>query len=82
MSNHGAESDKTILKKISQHLARISLGSHSRVNVAIHNGQVTLSGNIQYENQRRPALKAVGSVEGVRGVLDQLKMPPHKAYGK
>ena len=75
-------SDKMILKKVNQHLARASLGSHSRVNAAIYNGQVTLSGNLQYENQRRPALKAAGSVDGVRGVLDQLKLLPRKAYGK
>ena len=74
--------DKAILKKVNQHLARMSLGSQSRVNAAIRGGQVILSGNIQYENQRRPALKAVGSVEGVRGVLDQLKLLPRKAYGK
>jgi osmotically-inducible protein OsmY len=50
-----------------------------RVNASIHNGQVTLSGNIQYDNQRRPAVKAAGSVEGVRGVLDQLKVVPRDA---
>ncbi|MCX7427495.1 MAG: BON domain-containing protein [Planctomycetia bacterium] len=70
MSRQGSESDTAILKKVNQHLTRMSC----RVNAAIHNGQVTLSGNIQYENQRRPALKAAGSVEGVRGVSDQLKV--------
>lgn len=78
--NHA--SDKMILKKVNQHLARVSVGSKSLVNAAIRNGQITLSGNLQYENQRRPALKAAGCVEGVRGVLDQLKMLPRKAFGK
>ena len=82
MLHQGSASDKAILKKVNQHLARMSFGSHSRVNAAISNGQVTLSGNIQYENQRRPAMKAVASVEGVRIVLDQLQIPPRKAYGQ
>jgi hypothetical protein len=81
MSHLGSATDKAILKKLQQHLARVSLGSQSHVNVAVRDGQVTLSGNLQYENQRRPALKAARSVEGVRGVLDQLRVQPPKAYG-
>jgi len=82
MLHQGPTSDKAILKKVNQHLGRMSLGSHSRVTAAVSHGQVTLSGNIQYENQRRPAMKAAASVEGVRGVLDQLRIPPRKAYGQ
>jgi len=81
MSHQGSVSDRAILKKVNQHLARMSLGAHCRVNAAIHNGQVILSGTLQYENQRRPALKAARSVEGVRAVLDQLQVQPRKAYG-
>jgi osmotically-inducible protein OsmY len=66
--------DKTILQKVNQRLARASLGSGSRVSVAVCNGQVTLSGNIQYETQRRPAVRAVDGVDGVRGVADQLQL--------
>lgn len=80
MSHPDSASDKAILKKLQQHLSRISLGAHSRVSATVHSGQVTLSGVLQYENQRRPALKAARSVEGVRGVLDQLRVQPPKAY--
>jgi hypothetical protein len=81
MSHMGSAADKAILKKLQQHLARVSLGSQSHVNAMVRDGQVTLSGNLQYENQRRPALKAARSVEGVRGVLDQLRVQPPKVYG-
>ena len=82
MLRQNSASDKVILKKVNQHLARMSFGARSRVAAAVSNGQVTLSGNIQYENQRRPAMKAVASVEGVRVVLDQLQIPTRKAYGQ
>ena len=72
MLQKGSASDKTILKSVTQRLARASLGSHSRVTAVVRNGQVTLSGCIQYEGQRRPALRAANGVDGVGGVLDQL----------
>ncbi|MBN2022433.1 MAG: BON domain-containing protein [Pirellulales bacterium] len=82
MFNRGSASDKAIFKKANQHLARVSLGSRSRVVLTIRGGQATLSGNIQYESQRRPAVKAISSVDGVRGVLDQLKVLPRDAPRK
>ena len=73
MSRQNSESDAAILKKVNQHLARMNC----RVNAAIHNGQVTLSGNIQYDNQRRPALKAAGVVHVGRGRVVRAERPPH-----
>ncbi|MHC4177735.1 MAG: BON domain-containing protein [Planctomycetota bacterium] len=72
--------DKALLKKVNQRLDRTGLGSRSRVTVTIRSGQVTLSGNIQYEHQRRPALKAVNAVEGVRGVMDHLQVQSRDAH--
>jgi len=66
--------DKTIVQQINQRLARAGLGSGSRVTVTVRSGQVTLSGTLQYEIQRRPTLRAVGGVEGVRGVADQMQV--------
>jgi len=82
VSHLGSALDKAILKKVNQHLSRMSLGSQGRVTATIANGQVVLSGTISYENQRRPALKAVGSVDGVRGVVDRLRVPAPKLYGR
>jgi osmotically-inducible protein OsmY len=72
--------DKTILKKVNQRLTRTGLGYGCRVTVTVRGGQVSLSGNIQYEHQRRPALRAVGSVEGVKSVLDQLQVQSRDAH--
>lgn len=80
MLHKGPASDNAILKKVNQRLARASLGSHSRVTAAVRNGQVTLSGSIQYEIQRRPALRAASGVDGVSGVLDQLQVQSRDAY--
>jgi osmotically-inducible protein OsmY len=79
MLHKGSTSDKMILKKVNQRLARASLGAHCRVTAAVRNGQVTLAGNIQFENQRRPALRAASGVDGVGAVLDQLQVKPRDA---
>jgi osmotically-inducible protein OsmY len=75
MLHRGLVPDKAILKKINQRLQRTGLGSGCRLSALVRNGQVTLSGSIQYEHQRRSALRAVNGVEGVRGVTDQLQVP-------
>ena len=82
MALQSAAADKTILKKVNQNLGRMGSGSRSQVKATVRNGQVTVSGNIQYESQRRPALKAVRCVQGVRGVTDQLKVLPRKPERK
>ena len=79
MLHKGFESDKTILKKVNQRLSRTSIGSQSRVTATVRNGQVTLSGSIQYENQRRPAMRAANGVEGVSRIVDQMKLKSQDA---
>lgn len=66
--------DKTLLKKINQRVARAGVGSQSKVTVTIRNGHVTLTGTLQYANQRRPLVRAASSVEGVRSVSDQMQL--------
>ena len=80
MLHKGSASDKTILKKVNQRLTKTGLGSRCRVTATVRSGQVSLSGNIHYENQRRPALRAVGSVEGGKGVVDQLQVQSRDAH--
>ena len=80
MLRRGSVSDKTLLKKVNQRLARGSLGSQSHVTAMVRNGQATLSGSIQYENQRRPALRAASGVDGVSGVVDQLQVQSRDAH--
>ncbi len=67
-------SDPKIIQHVSQRLGNRGIRSPARINVASANGQVTLSGNIQYEHQRHTALQTAQSVEGVRRVVDMLKL--------
>ena len=78
MLHRGSASDKTVLKKVNQRLMRASLDS--RVTATVHNGRLTLSGSIQYESQRRPAVRAASGVAGVSGVVDQLQVQARDAY--
>ena len=45
--------DKTILKDVNKRLARTGMGSRCRIVATVRGGQVTLTGQMQYENQRR-----------------------------
>jgi len=66
--------DKAIEQKVNQRLGRAGLGSQSRIKVVVRNGQVTMSGTLQYETQRRSVLNSARGVAGVRNVVDQLQM--------
>ena len=66
-------SDKVLLQKINQRLARMGSGQ-SHFTAAVRSGEVTLAGTLQYEIQRQPLVKAAGAVGGVRRVIDQLKV--------
>jgi hypothetical protein len=67
-------SDPKIIQHVSQRLGNRGIRSPARINVASANGQVTLSGTIQYEHQRHTALRTAQSVEGVSRVVDMLKL--------
>lgn len=70
--------DKTLLKQVNQKLSRTGAGGQCRVSAAVGKGTVTLSGVLQYEAQRRPIVKTVSAVAGVRRVVDQMKFEPRK----
>jgi osmotically-inducible protein OsmY len=71
-------SDPTISRKVGEVLANCGLRSPCHITVATQKGSVTLSGAIQYEQQRRIAVKAAGSITGVHNVLDQMQVIPKK----
>jgi osmotically-inducible protein OsmY len=76
MFGGNANSDKALQKLVDRRLQRSGGGSGLKAVVML--GSVTLSGNLKYESQRMPLLKALRGVAGVRSVLDQLKSPPKK----
>jgi osmotically-inducible protein OsmY len=74
----GNVSDKTLQQQVNQKLSRTGTGGQSRVTSSVVKGTVTLAGTLQYEAQRRPIVKAVSTVGGVRRVVDQMKFEPRK----
>ena len=72
--------DKALQKLVDRRLQRC--GGAAGLRAVVMHGSVTLSGNLKYETQRIPLMKALRGVAGVRNVLDQLKAPPKKTpYG-
>jgi hypothetical protein len=72
--------DKVLLKQVNQRLMRAGLGAGCSVRVTVRNGQVTLAGTIQRDLQRRPAVRAATGINGVRQVIDQLKVETKKVW--
>jgi osmotically-inducible protein OsmY len=69
--------DKTLYRSVLQSLTRKGTGS-SRVTATVRSGEVTLTGAIAYEYERRPLLRSASSVPGVRRVIDQLRVEQRK----
>jgi osmotically-inducible protein OsmY len=67
-------SDPKIAQQVTQRLAGCGIRPPSRVTVVSANGQVTLSGTVQYSHQRQSALQATRAVAGVRQVVDVMKL--------
>jgi osmotically-inducible protein OsmY len=69
-------SDRTISQAVSQRLATRGLRSPCRVDVQSRNGEVTLTGTLQYPHQRSAAMQAASSAAGVRHVVDRMTIKP------
>ena len=67
---------------MNQRLQRVGTGGKTRVTAAVRRGDVTLSGTLQYEMQRRNYVRAVTSVSGVRRVVDQMQVEKPKPKGQ
>lgn len=68
--------DPKILQSVNRRLASSGIRAPASVTSTSMNGDVTLSGTLQYEHQRASALQAVQSVEGVRRVIDHMTVKP------
>jgi hypothetical protein len=69
-------SDATISRNVSRQLAGRGLRSPCQIQVQTRNGEVTLSGTVQYVHQRDAAVQAIRTVEGVRRIVEKLKVSP------
>jgi osmotically-inducible protein OsmY len=68
--------DSVISQKAKEKLSGSGIRAPCQVTVVSSNGQVTISGSIQYEHQRPIALRAIGGVSGVQRVVDQMRLIP------
>ena len=68
--------DDRLQLRLENKLLNIGLRAPSRVTVEIYNGTVTLKGVVQYEYQKRAAIHAVRSMDGVRSFIDLMKVQP------
>ncbi len=74
--------DEVLQQKVAVQLTKKGIRPPCRVTVSVRNGVVTLSGTLQYELQRKTAIKAAQEVPGVRQVIDQMQVPKAAAAWK
>ena len=68
--------DDRITQTVTNKLASRGFASPCRLTVQTANGQVTLSGIVQYAHQKAAAVSAVSGMMGVRRVIDQMTVKP------
>ena len=74
--------DRLLNQKVAQQLSNRGMRPPCKVAVSTHEGSVTLSGLIQYEHQRHMAMQAAQHIDGVKRVVDQLRVIPRAPPGK
>ncbi len=72
--------DQKISSEVLLKLANRGLRSPCNVAVNTKNGEVTLSGTVQYAHQKSAAVQAATSVAGVRRVTDQTKVGAKRRF--
>jgi osmotically-inducible protein OsmY len=69
-------SDRNIAQDVTKRLAMRGIHSPCRIDVQSRNGEVTLTGSIQYPYQRSAAVQAASTTSGVRHVVDRMTVKP------
>lgn len=68
--------DKTLLRDVSKKLLRS--GTQTKITPVVSGGCLTLTGTLNNEIQRRPILRAVNQVSGIKRVVDQMTVQTKK----
>ena len=68
--------DDRITQQSTTNSHRAGFASPCRLAVQTANGQVTLSGIVQYAHQKGAAVSAISGMTGVRRVIDQMTVKP------
>ena len=68
--------DVAITQQVNNKLAGRGIRSPCHVSVQTQDGNVTLSGTVQYAHQKTAAVQVAAGVTGVRRVADQITVKP------
>ncbi|TWT93904.1 BON domain-containing protein [Stieleria varia] len=69
--------DKTLQVNVIRKLAQKCAGSN-RIDASVRGGDVTLTGSIKNEFERKPILRCVSAVQGIGRVVDQIRLEVKK----
>ncbi len=72
--------DKTITRQVTGKIAGRGMGPPCRIAVATSKGEVTLTGTVQYAQQKATAVQAAQCISGVRRVVDRLTIKVSEKY--
>lgn len=72
--------DQKIIGDIQLKLARRGLRSPSSVTVSSKNGEVVLTGSVQFAHQKSAAVQTATGVAGVKRVIDQMTVGAKRKF--
>jgi len=76
MSSSNQVPDKSLLQSVQRKLAQKCAGG--KMITTVRSGVATVSGVIKNEHERKPILRTITGVQGVRRVIDQLRVEVRK----
>lgn len=65
--------DKTLQKNVDRKLMQKCPGS-ARISATVRGGDATVTGTLKNEYERKPIVRCVAAVQGIRRVVDQLQV--------
>jgi osmotically-inducible protein OsmY len=74
--------DQRVSQNVTRQLSHRGVRPPCNVVVSNRDGSITLSGQIEHEYQRRPAVRAAQNTAGVKRVVDQLQVTSKTSHGK
>ena len=69
--------DKTLLQNVLRQLMRKAAGA-TQISATVSGGDATVTGKIRHEHERKPIIRCVSAVQGIRRVVDQLQIEQKK----
>ncbi len=81
MIGRESASDRVVIQKVTQVLINHGLRPPCEIHVICRGGNVTLTGTIQFEYQRKNAVRSASTVPGVRRVKDEMAVKHRVTWG-